>query len=224
MSIDVRHLSTFDRIHLRGPGVVRIVQSGNLPSVTVHAPASLMKTISSSVNGGCLSLGYESSTVVPLSAWREEISFDVNIRDLHRLTVSGTAVVTVPDLDTDSLEVRLTGRGKVRVHKLTSDRLDCWIGQKSRVSIGGDVEVQSVNVASDGHYDAGGLMSDVGIVSVSGGYARVMVNDDLTVNIADQGHVIYSGFPEVSKQISGGGRLVRMRARRRQQPSEDVHA
>ena len=224
MSIDVRQLEGFDGIHLHGPGVVRIVQSGRPPCVTVHAPGYLMPSVESRVNGRSLTLGYRSGVVVPLSAWREVVTFEVGVQDLHRLTLAGTAAVTIPDLDTDSLVLRLSGRGRVRLEKLTSDRVDTWVGRGGHVTIAGDVEMQSVKVEKDGHYDAGDLISDIGIASVVGGSARVMVNDDLTVSIADHGRVIYSGFPEVSKQVSGGGQLVRMRARRRQQSSEDMNA
>ncbi|MEM7364883.1 MAG: DUF2807 domain-containing protein [Pseudomonadota bacterium] len=224
MSIDVRQISRFDRIHLHGPGAVLIRQSGHPPSVTVHAPSYLMSSIESRVVDGCLSLGYRSGVVVPLSAWREVVSCEVSVQDLHKLTLTGTAAVTIPDLDTDSLVLRLSGRGKIRIDRLTSDRLETWIGRGSRVAISGDVELQSVNVEKDGHYDTGNLVSDIGVVNVSGGTAQVMVNDDLSVNIADQGRVVYSGFPEVNKQISTGGQLVRMRTRRRQQSSEDMNA
>ena len=224
MSIDVGQLKSFDRIHLHGPSVVRISQSGRPPSVTVNAPGYLMPSVESRVSERCLALGYRSGVVVPLRAWREVITFEVGVQDLHKLTLAGTALVTIPDLDTDSLVLRVSGRGRIRLEKLTSDRVETWVGRGGHVTIAGDVELQSVNVEKDGHYDAGDLVSDIGIASVAGGSAQVMVNDDLTVNVADHGRVIYSGFPEVSKQVSNGGQLVRMRPRRRQQPSEDMNA
>ncbi|MFT6012195.1 MAG: hypothetical protein ACI96P_002437, partial [Candidatus Azotimanducaceae bacterium] len=184
MTIEVRQVSGFDRVRLQGPGILKIRQS-NKASLTVHAPRYAIKGLQSRVVSGELLLGLLSTPVVSLQLHREVISYDLQVKDLSRLQLTGVARAIVPDLDTDSLTLVVGGSARIRVEKLTADHLDVRINNRGQVSVSGDVEAQSVRVSSQGDYQAGQLISDFAELSVADqGQAIITVNEALNVAIA----------------------------------------
>ena len=215
MTIEVRQVSGFDRVRLQGPGILKIRQS-NKASLTVHAPRYAIKDLQSRVVSGELLLGLLSTPVVSLQLHREVISYDLQVKDLSRLQLTGVARAIVPDLDTDSLTLVVGGSARIRVEKLTADHLDVRINNRGQVSVSGDVEAQSVRVSSQGDYQAGQLISDFAELSVADqGQAIITVNEALNVAIAGNGSVTYVGYPDVQQVISGPGRLQRIKATRK---------
>ncbi|MFT4632565.1 MAG: hypothetical protein ACI8PP_002179 [Candidatus Pseudothioglobus sp.] len=215
MTIEVRQVSGFDRVRLQGPGILKIRQS-NKASLTVHAPRYAIKGLQSRVVSGELLLGLLSTPVVSLQLHREVISYDLQVKDLSRLQLTGVARAIVPDLDTDSLTLVVGGSARIRVEKLTADHLDVRINNRGQVSVSGDVEAQSVRVSSQGDYQAGQLISDFAELSVADqGQAIITVNEALNVAIAGNGSVTYVGYPDVQQVISGPGRLQRIKATRK---------
>jgi hypothetical protein len=120
VTIEVRQVSGFDRVRLQGPGILKIRQS-NKASLTVHAPRYAIKGLQSRVVSGELLLGLLSTPVVSLQLHREVISYDLQVKDLSRLQLTGVARAIVPDLDTDSLTLVVGGSARIRVEKLTAD-------------------------------------------------------------------------------------------------------
>ena len=60
MPIEVRDVSRFDQVRFRGPGALKITQT-NEESLTVHAPAYVIKHIISEVKDGVLYDTYDCS-------------------------------------------------------------------------------------------------------------------------------------------------------------------
>ncbi len=220
MTVEVRQVERFDNVRFRGPGILKITQ-GDTESLTVHAPAYVMESVESRVDQGTLHVGYVSPKVVSLRVHKEIISYDLQIKDLRKLSVRGPGRVVVPDLDNDTVAIDLSGSGQVILEHLTADRLEVVIGGSGSIKVTGDVETQSLSIGGSGRYQADGLVSDFGQIRVSGtGVASVVVNDDLNVAISGSGKVIYSGFPEVFKQISGSGKLTRKRRSKKENPRQ----
>jgi len=158
-------------------------------------------------------LGLLSTPVVSLQLHREVITYDLQVKDLSRLQLTGVARAIIPDLDTDSLTLVVGGSARIRVEKLTADHLDVRINNRAQVSVSGDVEAQSVRVGHLGDYQAGQLISDFAELSVADqGQAIITVNEALNVAIAGNGSVTYVGYPDVQQVISGPGRLQRIKS------------
>ncbi len=216
MSIEIRQVSDFNQLEFRGPGVCKITQ-GDVESLSIHAPEYMMRHIKSVVSSSILHLGYVSPRVVSLGVNREVISYDLCIKDLHRLQLRGSGRIIAPDLDNDSMVVELSGSGQILLDNLTADRLIVSLTGSGRVQVAGDVETQSLSITGSGQYNAEQLVSDYAQLKISGsGNADVSVSDDLSVVIAGSGKISYGGYPDVSKVISGSGKLVRRR--REKQP------
>lgn len=224
MTVERRDISGYDRVRFRGPGVLKVIQDGT-EGVTIHAPGWMMDNIEARVDDGRLALGYGKSRIVSLSAHREVVSYTLHVKELGSLESRGVASrVLVPDLDTDQLQVRLSGQGHLILERLTADRLDARISGAGVIQAKGDVEQQHIRIDGAGHYRASALVSDFAVVGIAGaGQADLSVNDRLDVTISGAGQVTYEGYPEVSRIISGIGRLSRRRRRETERMNGEDH-
>jgi hypothetical protein len=220
VTIEVRQVSDFNRVRLQGPGILKIRQS-NQESLTIHAPRYAIRELQSHVVSGELLLGLLSTPVVSLQLHREIVTYDLLVKDLSRLQLTGVARAIIPDLDTDYLTLVITGSGRIRVEKLTADHLEVRIKNRGQVSVSGDVEAQTVRVSHQGGYEAGQLISDFAVLAVADrGQAIISVNEALNVSIAGNGSVTYVGYPEVQQVISGPGRLQRVKPTKKRSGEE----
>jgi hypothetical protein len=211
MSVVIRKVAGFDQVRFRGPGTCKITQD-DIESLTIHAPAYIMQHIESEVRESVLHLGYVSPKVVSLKVQQEVVSFDLRMKDIRRLVVTGSGRIITPDLDNDALSIEVTGSGQISLEKLTADMLDVVIGGSGSIKVAGDIETQTVKIAGSGRYDAERLISDFAQLKISGsGCANVTVSDELNVIIKGSGKVSYGGYPDISKVISGSGKIVRRR-------------
>ena len=211
MTIEVREVSGFSKVRLRGPGILKVTQSDH-ESLTIQAPRYGISQLQSIVVDEELLLGYVSIGPASLQLYREVITYDLHVKDLCQLCLTGVGRAVLPDMDSDVLVLQVKGAGEIRVDHLTADRLEVLIDGRGRVSVSGDVEAQSVVVRDAGDYQAETMISDFASLNVTGpGRAAISVNDRLRVAITGHGTVSYAGFPEIVKLISGSGRLQRHR-------------
>lgn len=223
MSVEIRQVARFDQVRFRGPGICKITQD-DIESLTIHAPAYVMKHIESAVRESVLHLGYISPKVVSLKVHREAISYDLCMKDLRRIVVTGSGIIIVPDLDNDVVSTEITGSGQIRLHNLTADKLNVVISGSGRIKVAGDIEAQSLRLTGSGCYEAERLVSDFAEVKITGsGDANISVSDDLDVIISGSGKVSYGGYPDISKVISGSGRIVRRRRDKNQINQGEEH-
>ena len=211
MTIEVREVRDFSKVRLRGPGILKVTQSDH-ESLTIQAPRYGISQLQSIVVDEELLLGYVSIGPASLQLYREVITYDLHVKDLCQLCLTGVGRAVLPDMDSDVLVLQVKGAGEIRVDHLTADRLEVLIDGRGRVSVSGDVEAQSVVVRDAGDYQAETMISDFADLRVTGpGRAAISVNDRLRVAITGHGTVSYAGFPEIVKLISGSGRLQRHR-------------
>lgn len=216
MSVEIRKVTRFDQVRFRGPGTLKITQ-GDVESLTIHAPAYVMKHIESDVKDSLLRLGFVSPRVVSLKVHQEVISYDLCMKDVRKMRLTGTGKIVVPDLDNDVVTAEITGSGRIVMEHLTADQFDVVIRGSGNVKVAGDVEAQTLNISGSGNYEAERLVSDFAHIKITGsGDANVSVSDDLNVVISGSGKVSYGGYPDISKVISGAGRLMRRRRDKKQ--------
>lgn len=216
MAIEVRDVARFDQVRFRGPGTLKISQTDNVladrESLTIHAPGYVMESVISEVREGVLHVGYKSPKITSLRVQREIISYDLCMKDIRKIIVTGSGTVVVPDVDNDTVRVEINGSGKVNLDHLTADNFRAVIHGAGAVRVLGDVETQSIVINGSGRYEAEHLVSDFAQVTVNGsGQVGVSVTDELNVSIEGSGQVTYAGFPDIAKTISGTGSLTRRR-------------
>lgn len=223
MSIEIRDVSRFDQVRFRGPGTLKVRQSAR-ESLTIHAPGYVMQDVISEVKDGVLLVGYKSPKITRLRVLREVISYDLEMKDIRKITLTGSGSLLVPDIDNDAVSIEINGTGKAKLENLTADSFHVVIHGSGNVRVDGDVETQSVVVNGSGRYDAEHLVSDFAEVTLNGsGNVAVSVSDELNVSIHGCGLVTYAGFPEINKTISGSGRLERRRRVKKQPRQGEDH-
>ena len=181
-----RTVSGFSKIELAGSGDLTIDQTGS-ESLTIEAGDKVLPNLTSDVVGDTLVLGTKRGTVLPPGG---RISYQLTVKDLTGVTVSGSGEVTAPKITTDALSSDISGSG--------------------RITVGGSAPEQRLTISGSGTYEAGDLAGKTLRADISGsGNAVVNISDSLEVTISGSGSLTYSGDPTVQKDISGSGNVIK---------------
>ena len=198
-----RDVSGFDRIEVHGSGKVIITQDGT-ESLTVETDDNLIEYVTTEVVGRTLELGFED--VVLVSPTR--LTFDLHLKDLTGLEISGSGDIEAESIETDGLEIQVSGSGDARIDSLAADDVEIKIGGSGSVELEGDASRQDVTISGSGKVRAGDLRCEAVDVSISGsGDATVWVTESLDVNISGSGSVYYYGAPSTDLSTSGSGSI-----------------
>lgn len=210
VTTETRQVSGFDRIALSNMGVVVLTQ-GETEGLIVRADDNLMEYVVTEVRDGTLRIGLTQKASLGSFRPTEPIVFDVSVRDLSGLSVSGSGSIEVGRLVTDFLATSVSGSGDIGIGDLMADEVNAAISGSGQVSVVGEARVQTVSVSGSGRYLAQNLVTRDGDVSVSGsGLVALNVAERLDVGISGSGTVRYSGEPRVTEDISGSGSLERV--------------
>ena len=187
MVSESRNVSGFTKIDLSGAGEVTIDQNGT-EALTIEAEDNVMPKLTSEVVDGTLRLGEKSSLTINLT---KSVKYQVSVKDLSGLMISGSGAVTAAKITGPSLAVDINGSGKV--------------------TVGGTVENQNVEISGSGDYQAKDLQTKITTVKISGsGAASVAVSDSLDIDMSGSGTLTYYGNPpQVNQQISGSGSVTK---------------
>ena len=199
-----RRVSDFDRVSLTGSGELVITQSGE-ESLTVEADENIMQYVRTEVRGGTLELGFVRGVSV---STRRPIRFDLSVRDLDDLNISGSGTIDSDSIDTSRLKIGISGSGDVRIDSLTARTVDVRIGGSGGVRLAGEADEQEVVIAGSGGFRGGDLRGEIVQVKITGsGNATVWATESLDVRITGSGSVNYYGNPRTSFSGAGSGRI-----------------
>ena len=177
-----RNVSGFEEVELQGVGNLSIQQTGS-ESLTVEAEEDVLPKIRSEVENDRLIIGPEPNTSIQTT---QPINYELTVKDLNALKVSGSGNVDAEDISTDELAVTTSGTGNVK--------------------ISGEADSQGINISGSGSYQAEDLESKEVKVDVGGsGSAVVNVSDELDAKVSGIGSVEYIGDPTVNQDVSGIG-------------------
>lgn len=199
-----RDVSGFDQVSLSGMGDVNIVQ-GNEEKLTVEADDNIIPYITTEVVNGELRIGFKPNVnVIP----HEAIRFDLTLKNLKNLSVSGAANVVSTALKSDTLSFSVSGAGKIDMKGLDLQSLTVNSSGAGTFTLAGSTNTQKITISGTGNYQAGDLKSNTANITVSGaGNSTLWTTNDLTVHISGLGKVDYYGKPNLSKEISGAGNV-----------------
>jgi len=207
---ETRDVSGFNAITLNGVGRLDIIQ-GSSESLEIEAEDNILEALSSEVQAGTLTLGYQESFWVTSIIPTKEIVYTLTVTDLTELTINGAGDVDIESLQTDTLAMTINGAGQVEIDDLTAETLSVQISGTATIELAGQVSSQTINIDGAGNYQAGDLQSSTASVKVQGlGNARVWAFETLTITINGSGAVSYYGSPELSQEISGLGDITHL--------------
>jgi hypothetical protein len=177
-----RDVKGFDEVELAGVGNLSIRQTGK-ESLTVEAEEDVLPKIGTEVVNGRLIISPKPNTTIKTT---ERINYELTVKDLHALEVSGSGDVAAEGIGTDKLEINISGSGAIK--------------------ISGRSDSQEVDISGSGDYRAKDLQSREAKIEVSGsGSAIVNVSEALDTKASGAGSVEYIGDPTVEKDVSGAG-------------------
>lgn len=202
--IETRQVSNFDRIALKGQGVV-IVTQGGTESLNIESNANILELVEAKVVDGTLELGLgEGVNIISNS----RLTFYVSVDDLNGMSVAGSGEIQANGIETERLEVTTGGSGGIQIVDLSVGEVDAKVGGSGEINLTGDADVQDITISGAGKYLAGDLCSSSVIVNIDGsGDATVCATETLTSRITGDGSVDYYGQPSINSSGDGSGRL-----------------
>jgi len=178
---EIREVEPFSGISFRGIGEVKITR-GNTQRVAVTVDDNLLELIETRVDDGVLSIGHQANFNSSIG-----LLIEVTLPEISSLSVSGVGSVTLVDVDTDELEIQMSGVGAVK----------------------GDGQVRdlTVRVSGTGSADLAELLAENVTVRVSGvGSAAVHASQSVQARASGVGSVKVHGNPtDVTQTASGIG-------------------
>ncbi len=179
-----RNVSGFDEVELNGVGNLSIQRTGS-ESLIVEAEEDVLPKIRTEVENGRLVVGAKPNTSIHTT---EPINYNLTVKDLNALEVSGSGDVEAEGIDTEELAVTISGAGDVE--------------------ISGKADGQEIDISGSGDYRAEDLESKEAKINVGGsGSATVNVSDELEADVSGSGSVEYIGDPTVDQDVSGAGEV-----------------
>lgn len=179
-----RDVSGFEEVELRGMGNLSIRQADS-ESLTVEAEEDVLPKIKTKVKNNRLIIRPKRNTTINTT---EPINYELTVKNLSALEVSGSGDVEAEGIRTDELAVTINGTGEVE--------------------ISGEADSQNVDVSGSGDYQAEDLESREVTVDVEGsGSATVNASDELDAEVSGSGSIEYIGDPTVRQDVSGAGEV-----------------
>jgi len=200
-----RPVSNFDSATLSGVGDITITQ-GDTESLTVEAEDNVMPHITTEVINRRLNIGFDNQDWATMIHPTKPIKFNLSLKNLSVLEVSGTGNVQAASIKTDRLNTRVSGAGNIRIDRLEATSLNTTLSGAGNVEVAGQVTNQDSSMTGLGNMKADNLKSQMARVTVSGaGSATIWAQESLDVTISGAGSVKYFGSPKVTQRITGVG-------------------
>jgi putative autotransporter adhesin-like protein len=183
-STQARPASRFTAVDLAGFNNV-VVRAGARQSVVVHADSNLLTRVTTRVRAGRLVIG---TTPGNLAA-KSPMYVVVTLPSVEAITLRGAGNITVSDLDSRRLTVRLPGAGMVRA-----------TGRATRLD---------VTISGSGTALLGQLVARDVKAGVSGdGSIMVTATHRLDARVSGTGTILYAGNPaQIARRVTGDGTI-----------------
>ncbi len=183
-AIQARSLPPFTGVDLAGANNV-VVRVGARQSVIVHADSNLLRRVTTQVSSGSLVIGNTPGT---LNA-RRPMYVEVSVPSLDALNVQGSGNISVTEINSASLSVRVPGSGNIHA-----------VGTAARLDVGID---------GSGTALLSRLIARDATASIDGSGSIVLTaTHSLDASISGSGTILYTGNPaQVTKSVTGSGTI-----------------
>jgi hypothetical protein len=197
-----RTISDVEEVALTFIGDLQITQ-GDEEKLVITGDDNVLPLITTEVKDGVLTIGSKSTLGVPMVT---DLRYDLTVRNLNSLRLSGAGNAEMDGLETGDLAVNISGAGNLSIKDLQADRISANMSGLGNLELGGKATRQTVSLSGAGNYDAGDLETGTADVTLSGlGNATVWATESLDANISGAGNIEYYGDPDVASKVSGVG-------------------
>ena len=218
---ETRALSGFSSIDNEGAYEVYIIQD-EVSEVSIEAESNLISHIRTEINGSTLRI-YSKENLKTHYA----IKLYIRTPDVNRVTLSGSGLIDLGTVNTDKLEVTLSGSGDIKgtVYadnlgvgingsgtaniSVVTAALDTYISGSGDMYFSGTASTANFKISGSGSVHAYELAINSCYANISGsGDMYLHVIDYLGVKISGSGSIYYYGYPQITTDISGSGSVV----------------
>lgn len=204
---ETRTVSDFKNVELGMSGELFISQGSEF-EVKIEASENLMAVIKTEVKNNTLVVDLKNNKCLRSN---EMIKIYVSMPTIEGLAISGSgSIFGARKLDTDALELKISGSGDIELDSLKANELVSKISGSGTIAVGGMDTIPSYygSISGSGSVEAYELPVKKGDFQISGsGDFRVNVLETMLVKISGSGDVQYKGNPTITTDISGSGNI-----------------
>jgi hypothetical protein len=205
-----RSVSGFHAVDISGSGEAVIVQ-GSEEGLTIEMEDNLLPYMKSEVVNGVLRIGFEREDVLSSFRPTKPIKFQVRVKDLDSIDLSGAVNLTMDSLSTEKLSTNVSGAGTIRIDQLQADLLTADLSGATTVTLSGKVTEQKIQMSGSGNYRAEDLQTNITSIDASGASkVRIYAMDELKLNLSGASDVEYYGTPKLTQDVSGSADIKAM--------------
>lgn len=222
VTTETRQLVSFNKVDNTGTFNVYIKQD-SVFSVTIQAESNLIPHVRTIINGNTLKIDTRENL-------KENYPVNVFVSTpvIEGAYLSGSGFVSLDSLDTDYLEVELSGSGEISGFSSTNSLVakisgsgnidlesytnssDIRISGSGSINLVGESSSGSFSISGSGQINSFSFQQNECLAKISGsGNMFLQVLDYLDVTIAGSGSVYYIGDPSINVKITGSGQLIK---------------
>ena len=203
---ETREISDFNSISVDYPADV-IVKQGKQYAVKVEADDNLLPQLDISVQGETLHFRNSESNWSKRVYPTEPVILTITVIDLRELNLPTAGRIDMDGLETESLDVSVSGAGEINLSDVNVDLIDFTISGAGKIFVEGEANDLKLRISGVGEFIGADLQSQYSNVRISGaGSATIWVERELEAHISGTGSIKYYGVPEsINKSISGLG-------------------
>ena len=203
---ETRNLTEFTKVSFGVPGNLYI-RFGSDYKVVLEGDKDFLSEIETEVSGGKL--------VIKKDNWmrmsNKKVVVNITMPFLEGLGVSGSGQAEIVDaLKSGSLDLGVSGSGKLILNDLTADEIDCSVSGSGDIIIkgSGSTGKAEIGISGSGNYTGESFKIDMAHISISGSGSSICnVTGTLEAHVSGSGSVTYLGNPKVDARVSGSGRV-----------------
>ncbi|NHK30258.1 MAG: DUF2807 domain-containing protein [Asgard group archaeon] len=193
---------------------------GKHESLTIEAPADILKRIESSVDQDTLTIKTTGTVLEKIgdalktSISRKIIKYHLTAKQLNSLDVNGLIKAEIEPIITKEFFVRFNGAGTIKFKSLDVNLLETKLTNVGNIKLNGKAYEQIVTITGSGKYEAPNLESQVAKIIVKGvGIATLWAIQKLDVTLRGVGKVSYYGNPRIKSNIAPVGSFIHLGAK-----------
>ena len=218
MMNETREIQSFNKISFRDFGTLILTQ-GEREFLTIDADQDILSELVSEVRGETLVLGVDEDWInrigkvisSVISNEEHKVTYHLTFVDLSQIKINGKCTLKCDSITAKDLDLKVSGLGNMVIKEMDCDSLETNVSGRGDIIISGRAGHQKIRISGSADYNAPDLESSSARIIISGqGNATVRVQDDLDITISGLGQVNYYGQPKIHQVISGFGKSKRL--------------
>lgn len=199
----VRELGYFSKISFTTGGYLEIIQ-GDSQRVELEGPQSVIDQIITVIDRDRLRI-YTKNFINQYG----DLKIYITVKNLSDITIAGSGDVVVNSgLNTESINLEVTGSGNLRIPELKSNYTELQITGSGDIVVKGVSEEKiDINVTGSGGVKASELKTKHADINIAGsGSVEIYATEKLEGNIVGSGSIYYKGNPLIDTRSTGSGK------------------